>query len=275
MVPFVISQNLNRRTSRVGFLVAIGGIALMLTGAATWAGVVGTWGDSLDAARVEKAVQWDPENGALRYHLGQLYGWGARDSQQAVLQLRRAVELSPNRAPYWSALGWACFNVGDQGCASDALRKAVELAPMSPQFAWELANYLSITGSESDVLAELGRYLRLNQQEERPDPRPAFRIYERAFRDSNGMWELLSSRPELAGLQMAFIDFVAAEGRTDVAVRQWNELAASHGRITLTDATLFTKCLLGKGRYAEAAEVWREIRENGLVDRTDNEIVFI
>ena len=63
--------------------------------------------------------------------------------QEAVVEFGRAVELVPDRVEYLSALAVTMGKVGQKQESFDLLRRAVELAPESPEllnnFAWMLA----------------------------------------------------------------------------------------------------------------------------------------
>jgi hypothetical protein len=274
-MPAVISHNLNSLASRVTFMAATAAVALALAGMAAWVGVAGYWGESLDVAGLERAIRFDGENAAFHYRLGQLYVWVALEPERGVSHLRRAVQLSPGRAGYWSALGWACIAVGEEHCSTDALHTAVRVAPMSPQATWELANYLTVTGSEADAVAALGRFLELDQGVEYPDPSRAFRLYLRAFGDSSGMWKLLNTHPGLAALRMPFIHFTAAQGHSAAALKEWDELVTSRGPITPPEAAAFTEDLLLRGLYIDAVRAWKQAKEIGIVSAPDEkELVF-
>ncbi len=63
-----------------------------------------------------------------RYQLARLFYLLGEDGA-AIVEMRRAIQLSPNRALFHGALGQLYLNVGDLPAAVNALRRALELDP--------------------------------------------------------------------------------------------------------------------------------------------------
>jgi hypothetical protein len=261
----VISGELNGWAAKLAFAATVGVLAVGLAACAIDVGIVGYFGDSADPGRVERAVRLDRNNPRWHFRLGQLYGWSELDGAKAVSHLRQAIALNPEQAPYWAGLGWTCLAANELECSSSAFRKAVQLAPMRPQSHWNLVNYLSIAGTEREMLAEMGSYLRLNQRLERPDAQPGFRLYQRAFGNLDGMWGLLNQDAELAILRMPLLNFAAVQAQGGWAVRRWDELAVKHAEIPLSEASQFIQKLIAGQQYEDAAHVWQDLQSLGVV----------
>ena len=271
----VLSLRLKSAPAKAVFLCAV--IALALTGAviAARVGLAAYWAQSLDIETVARAARLDPHNAAIQYRLGELYGWGTVDAQQAVAHLQRATQLSPQRTGYWSGLGWACLTAGDSACSSMAFRKAVDVAPMSAQSYWELSNYLMVTGTEAEVLPVLRNYLELTTRMENTSPEPAFRAYMRAFHSTDALWKILSDAKDLRAMRPSMVTYLVESGRADDAVKYWNELIASHSSIPQDQGIKFVTDLFGARRYNDAAAAWRQLQAAGIVDHSANgNVVF-
>lgn len=75
------------------------------------------------------AIALAPE-AAVAYHgLAYLYGQHEQQLEKAIELAHRAIELSPDFAPYYNTLSWLCYKVGRYDTAEIAILKAIELAP--------------------------------------------------------------------------------------------------------------------------------------------------
>ena len=93
------------------------------------------------------------------YNLGlELREQGELD--EAVRELKAAVELEPHSPKFQAALGQALAERQSPGAAVEVLRKAVALAPNTPEYRYDLAEALRLKGdydaaqSEFEVYAE-------------------------------------------------------------------------------------------------------------------------
>jgi serine/threonine-protein kinase len=77
---------------------------------------------------LQKAIQVRPQYYAGYYRLGVLYAQQARYAD-AIAQLRRATELSPDSPRPWSSLGGALVVTGDYPAAIEALQRAISIRP--------------------------------------------------------------------------------------------------------------------------------------------------
>jgi Tfp pilus assembly protein PilF len=81
----------------------------------------------------------------------------------AVVELRRAIQLRPNHYYQWLDLGVTLDRLGDFQGAENALRESVRLAPYFGQPRWQLGNFLYRQGRNSEAFVELRQASRSNQ----------------------------------------------------------------------------------------------------------------
>ena len=104
------------------------------------------------------------------YNLGlELREQGELD--EAVRELKAAVELEPHSLKFQAALGQALAERQSPGAAVEVLRKAVALAPDTPEYRYDLAEALRLKGdydaaqSEFEVVLKIdARYPRARRQ---------------------------------------------------------------------------------------------------------------
>src|SRR5208282_3330343 len=122
--------------------------------------LIETWSESKEVKDLDRARGLDPKNSEPYYRTGTLYFLGMNASSSDPLPwLRKATELNPRLGRYWLGLARACFVARDQGCADEALERAVKLSPMTPSTEWEAATYYALTGRSDKSFAHLRQLL--------------------------------------------------------------------------------------------------------------------
>lgn len=216
--------------------------------------VAQSWGDSLSAETVRGAITLDPANPDLHYQLGKVLLLEAEPGTQAMAEqeFRQATNMNPNSATYWSALGKGCYSSANQSCADAAFRRAQELAPGMPQFAWEAAINDVVSNQPGPAVKQIKKFLRMQ-----PDGwEQAFQLLMRGFGDPNIIWrDLLGSSHDLAA-KLQFLDYLADNNKFEPAGIYWSQLAADKTEIPIAITTPYIERLLVAGHYHEAAGVW-------------------
>src|SRR5208283_3978249 len=153
----------SRWRSGVFFLV-VGVASALLGGEALRAGFVAMLGESLETGTLQRAVAFDPANPELQHRLGMALCESFDEAGRAdgVRHLRRAIELNPYAARYWSDLAWACELAGDTAGATQGAERAVKLSPTTPRLHWIAANTFLRAGQTDAAMAEFRRLLELD-----------------------------------------------------------------------------------------------------------------
>ena len=260
--------HLRSRRQALLFVLAIAIPVGLVAARAARIAAAGTLADSLEAARLRRAIALDPSDPQPHYALGMVYLAGTEGSlAQALSELHQAIALNPRIARYWSGLAQACYAAGDQTCADDAFQRATVLAPRMPEFAWEATVNQVMAGRRDPALAQAGRFLQLQ-------PGGAWQVFEllrNGFNDPEAIWcDLLRSFPD-SKVKLAYLDFLGAENRFDLAARYWAEIAAGGFNITFAAAQPFLERSLAGGHYREAAAVWDYLLNRGAVARPNGD----
>jgi tetratricopeptide (TPR) repeat protein len=262
----VLTFSLDSRWRKTVFLAAIGLPGLLLIGNVARIAIAARWGESLRLADVTKASKLDPLNPEYQYRMGLLYEFDLEnmDVTQAVFHLKKATTLQPNRADYFSSLGYACFTAGDDSCAGQAYENSVRLAPALPRYQWEIADYYLLTGRQTQSLSHFRRLLELSLD----DPTPAFAVCLRAFKDPELLWRTLLADTGDADLQVGYISFLYVNGQPDAAYQVWNSVVASGSRMSFSAVRPYLDRLIADNHVERASRVWRDLEKLGVVQRS-------
>ncbi len=109
------------------------------------------WADTINKA---------PKNGRARYNFGRAL-LDAGQAEEAVTQLRQALEIDANYAPTHSNLGLALAQRGKTEEGMIHLRRAIELDPRSAQTLNNLGHSLLETGKTSEAVVQLRKALEI------------------------------------------------------------------------------------------------------------------
>lgn len=223
-------------------------------------------GGSSDMAAMKRAVALDPANPELRFRLGtaEIYDLANSDPTEGVQQLRRATELSPHEARYWSALASACESLGKMDCASHAIGRTVALTPMAPRIRWEAANYYLVSGHAKQAVSQFRRLLEL-------DPGyagPTFRATLGSLGDPGLVYREVLPPGASPKLKLAYISSLSFHGDTDYAFQVWKMIATSKSVFTFSDADPYLEHLIDARDYQQALSVWGDIEARGLVPQS-------
>ena len=103
---------------------------------------------------LQRATRLDPGNAEYFNRLGRYYDLAARDPLSAVGQYRAAAQLEPHSARYWFDLSSTYQILGDTTDQTAALERAMAADAMTPDVAWEAANFYLVQGENEKALRE-------------------------------------------------------------------------------------------------------------------------
>jgi len=251
------------------FLLAVGLPALTMAGEAARIVIASSLEDSARLPQLRRALTLDPDNPKLHYRIGLVYSYSpdAIDPAEALKHFRRATELDPYGATYWSSIASACDSVGDHVCADRALERAVALSPMTPRLQWLTANHFLVTDRVEMALPHFQRLLELSPEY----AWPTFRLCLKATGDPQVVLEKVLTSGADAKLKLAYIDFLSNEGNPDFAYVVWHQTVASASPFAFWLAAPYLQRLLDHGRYKEATHVWGDLERLGIVSKPPNE----
>jgi len=263
-VPDATTRPSRRESALV--LAALVLSVLLATEAVRFA-IAGKLGESTEIPQIRRALVLDPANPKLYHQLGMQYYTSLEQTnlEDSVEDLRRATELRPEQAFYWSDLASVCEALGDGTCADRAIRRALTLSPMTPQVEWQAANYDLRTGRKDEALAGFRRLVTL-------DPSYAastFAVCLKVLDDP----AVISQKvvPPQIDLQLAYVNALMKGGKADFAHEVWVQAISNAPRFPFALARPYLERLIELGRGREAEAVWQDLLKLGVVIRPASE----
>jgi len=102
------------------------------------------------------ALGLDPESAEIHFQLATVLDLEPdMPPKRAAKYFRKALELKPDEARYWSGFGQICLRLGREKAAYGAFVAAADLAPMDTAIIDEIADGMCFLGREEDARAVL------------------------------------------------------------------------------------------------------------------------
>jgi hypothetical protein len=185
------------------------------------------------------------------------------DRAEGLRQLRRATELSPFEARYWSDLAWVCELSNDTPCATQAVEQAVKLSPTTPQIHWAAANTFLRTGQRDAAMAEFRHLLELD-----PTYAPAtFHICAGSLGDPQLILQKVLPPGKDPRLRLAYLQFLITNELDEQARQVWAQAVATGTPFPLPLAAPYIDHLLDLGHVEEAQGAWQDLEKLGIVPK--------
>jgi tetratricopeptide (TPR) repeat protein len=226
--------------------------------------------ESTDQRTLEKALALEPPSPEIHHRLGIILTDSLTevDRAEGLKQLRRATELNPYQARYWSDLAWVCELGDDMICATHAVKQAVTLSPMTPQLHWVAGNTLLRAGQNDAALAEFHRLLELD-----PAYAPAtFHLCLGSLGNPQLILQKVVPKGNGPEIKLEYLNFLTTNELGDQAQQVWQQVVADGTRFPLSAATPYIDHLLEIGQVDEARSAWGDLEKLGVVraPETDN-----
>ena len=255
--------NLQPRWRSWFFFLGVALCAALMGGVALRAGYVAILSEAVEVGKVQRAVELDPANPDLQHRLGMLLcdSLAETDRDEGLKHLRRATELDPLEARYWSDLAWVCELSGDTTGALQGVAQAVKLSPVTPHVHWVAANTLLRLGQTDAALAEFRALLKL-------DPtygRATFHVCLGSFRDPQLILEKVLPADKDPRLDLAYLNFLLTNGLNDQGRQVWASAVAKGTSFPPSLAMPYLDNLIGTGRVEDAQSAWRDLQRLGIV----------
>ncbi|MGD0227443.1 MAG: hypothetical protein ABSF71_34420 [Terriglobia bacterium] len=244
------------------FLVVAAG-AVFLGGGALRAAFIAMLGESDDAGTLHKAIAMDPANPELYHRLGMVLCTFSGEACQTEgwKDLRRATELDPYSARYWSDLAWVCEMAGDTACSIQSVEQAVKVSPMTPQMHWLAANTLLREGQRDAAMAEFRRLLELD-----PTYGPAtFHVCLGSLGDPQLILQKVLPLGKDPSLKLAYLTFLRTNEEDDLAPQVWRQVVETGTPFPFPLAAPYIEHLLQLGSFEEAQGAWRDLEKLGVI----------
>lgn len=268
---------LTTRWRRLLLLAAVGAATILPTLEAARLAIALTLGASTDPTTLQHALELDPASAEIHHRLGMVlfYSDALAGRGAALDHLRRATELSPHEALYWSDLASACEASHVVPCVDGAVERALGASPMTPRLYWSAANYDLRAARQDEALGNFRRLLEL-------DPTYAqavFRVCLRMLGTPEIVERGILATNRNPHVSVAFVNLVSSLGEDDSAYAEWRHLEsadyadraeeagalADSVPLSLAEVEPYLDRLIDAGRETEAVAVWSDLERLGVV----------
>jgi Flp pilus assembly protein TadD len=118
---------------------------------------------------MRRAIELNPQNAAALNYLGYTFAEQGVRLDEAEDLVRRALDLEPNEGFYVDSLGWVYYQRGEYGTAIQHLETAVELSGDDPTISEHLGDAYEKVERTNDALRLYRRALGFAEEEEQID----------------------------------------------------------------------------------------------------------
>jgi hypothetical protein len=256
--------NPTRKLSRLAALalVTAGGIVLVAWVAKMYLAV--RLASQVTLYNTRLAAVLDPTDAEYQLKLGLFYQYNPADidPEQAMVHIRRAVDLAPYDPQTWLDLGAALEFQGDTAKAEACLRRADFLAPNLPPIQWTIANFFLLHGNIDEAFRHfkvaLSGSARYNQT-----------IFDTAWKVSGDAGKILEELiPDHPQTEFAYLDYLVSRRNYEAAAGVWKRLVEGPEGFAPAMVNPYLQSLIETHRTADAGRVWDGLRTKGLIPPT-------
>ena len=238
-----------RKRLVIGASVALCVIYLFLVGRLF---VGSLFAEKAEFASLRRAARFDPGDADYRNHLGRYYALVARDPGAAIEPYRAALQLNPHSARYWFDLASAYQVLGDVSNQTQALERAIQADPTTPDVAWEAGNFYLVQGENEKALREF----RVVLENEPTLADPAIQFCWRINPDVDAL--LRDVVPARCEAYLAFLNLLMQKQETAATAKVWAALMATPHPFELRYVYDYFQFLLNHKDVDQATLVWQQ-----------------
>jgi tetratricopeptide (TPR) repeat protein len=235
--------------------------AIALAAAAFYVGMASreyfaSWlGGRPQLSSLQRAARLDPGDADYRNHLGRYYDLVVRDPATAVGYYKAAVQLNPHSARYWFDLAGAYQVLGDTASQGAALDQAIHADAMTPDVAWEAANFYLVQGENAKALQEFSVVMA-------NDTSLAASAIQFCWRIDPDVDALLRDVvPHSADAYIAFLSLLESKQETHGTFKVWDNLMHTGQPFELRYVYGYVRFLIQHQEVDQAVQVWQEAAE--------------
>ncbi|MFA5085001.1 MAG: tetratricopeptide repeat protein, partial [Candidatus Omnitrophota bacterium] len=121
----------------------------------------------LAVSELRQAIKLDPKFSDAYNYLGYMYAEQGSNLDEAIVLIKKAIELEPDNGAYIDSLGWAYFQDGMTDEALTELEKAVKLEPDDPTVCDHLGDVYFKKSFKDKARAQWERSLKLDPKQDK------------------------------------------------------------------------------------------------------------
>jgi tetratricopeptide (TPR) repeat protein len=207
---------------------------------------------------LERAIRLTPDDAEFPYLLGRWLSASDQDDESAIVNLRKAVALNPNRGRYWLDLALvyqARVNnaTGNIEKENEAVQSALNAEPGNPEIAAEAGESFLAAGQANRAFPLLRRALE-------QDPEAAKTIFQACWRETQDANLILAEAiPPDPELQLAFLRVLTGQEETTAANDVWQHIVAAHKSFPPQLSFFYFDSLLKQRDVTRFDRAWHEL----------------
>jgi tetratricopeptide (TPR) repeat protein len=205
--------------------------------------------EGLETAR--RLVPWNAE---YSFVLARSHTLASLDFARGISEYQRALALNPYSSRGWLDLAAAYQMAGDNQNQIRAMEKAVQVDPMTPSVAWEVASFYILQGSVQQAIPHYRTVL----SSEGPPTRAVLDIlWPETQHDAKVILE--KALPPVTDVHAEFLRFAAQEKDVIAAKAIWARLITLRPPVKTADALPYIQLLLDSGDPDGAVKAAQEL----------------
>jgi Carbohydrate binding domain len=227
-------------------------LALTYIGFATTQYLAAYFSEKPDLVNLQRAARLAPGNAEYDYRIGRYFSLVAMSPAEAAQRYQSAVTLDPHKARYWFGLATAYQILGETQNQMNALERAIQSDPKTPDVAWQSANLYLVQGETAKSMHEFRVVLE-------NDPYLAAAALQLCWRANPDVDALLRDVvPPMPGVYSSFLGFLVSRKQSAAAAKVWTQMVQLHQPVEPQNVFDYVRYLVQEREVAQARAAWRE-----------------
>jgi hypothetical protein len=227
-------------------------VVLIYIGSASTEYLAAYFSEKPDLLSLQRASRLAPGNAEYEHRIGRYFSLVAMSPSEALPHYQSAVTLGRYKARYWFSLAVTYQILGETGKQMDALERAIQSDPKTPDVAWQAANLYLVQGETAKAMHEF----RIVLENDPSLTTPALQLCWRANPDVDSL--LRDVAPPVAGVYASLLDFMISRKQPAAAAKVWTKMVELHQTIETQSIFAYVRYLVQQREVSQAAEVWRQ-----------------
>ncbi len=205
-----------------------------------------------DLIDLQRAAKLAPGNAEYAYRTGRYFSLVAMSPADAARHYQSAVSLDPYKSRYWLGLATAYQVLGETANQTNALERAIESDPKTPDVAWQAANLYLVQGETAKAMHEFRVVLE-------SDPYLTGAVLQLCWRANPDTDALLRDVvPPQPSVYSAFLEFLVLRKQSDAAAKVWSQMVQLHQPVEVQSVFEYVRYLIEERDVPQARAVWRQ-----------------
>lgn len=227
-------------------------LALTYIGLATTQYLAAYFSERPDLVSLQRAARLAPGNAEYKYRIGRYFTLAELSPALAAQPYRSAVNLNPYEARYWLGLAMTYQVLGETENQMNALERALNSDPKTPDVAWQAANLYLVQGDTAKAMNEF-RVVMEN------DPYLVWAALQLCWRANPDVDTLLRDVvPPVASVYSTFLDFLISRKQPAAAAKVWAQMVQLHQPVEAASVFEYVRYLIAGRDITQARQVWQQ-----------------